>query len=594
MEGQVPEIMTDFPARRRCVSALLRWAPMLIVATAFVHGLAASWLRWGDLVTDTGRELQLPQRMLAGEALYSDLRYYYGPLSPYINMLLYRLFGVRLEVLAWAGIVSAALMCVGLYRLSRSFLGPWPSATVAAVFLYTCAFSGSIFNFVLPYSYAATYGILAATWSIHWLVRYVQQRTRAALFLSAACLALTGLTKMEIFFAACAAHATFLALSGSERRLASKRHLIAYGVTAALIVGTYGLLAARTGSALWHGNLGSLFGAQNQAMRHFLVAVAGLDHIGHSVPRLAVSAMEFGVVMFVTSRLARIAARKIQWCPAYAPVFVAGLCSFCAYWLLSPVLLGVHTLVGFVAFPLIALAAITVLAAHWLRQPERRTEWSAHLILWVFAAACLPRILLVSSPRGYGFFLFPPGLVAFGVLLFSYAPRLMGSSGWPRRVVQAAGVGFFAAGALAAFQISTHGYALHTEEIRTPRGRLYVLADGIQAPAVRVLSGLPSGTRVLALPEGAGLVFMSGLLPPRDGMFSYLPVELYGNYGEPQVLARWMANPPQVVLMIDRPMLEYGYRGFGVDYAKELAGWVLENYEPTANTNAGFMVMRRR
>lgn len=561
---------------------------MLIVTAAFVHGLSVSWLKWGSLLTDTGRELQLPQRMLAGEALYSDLRYYYGPLSPYVNMILYRAFGVRLEVLAWAGIASAGLMCLGLYRLSRSFLDPWPSAVVATAFIYLCAFAhlydAPIHNFVLPYSYASTYGVLAATWSIHWLVRHVREKTRATFLLSAACLTLTALTKMEILLATFAAHAMFLGFCDSERRFTRKLHLIAYGVTAALVLGVYGVLAARTGPALWHDNLGSIM--LNPLTRHFSMSIMGLENVGISVVKVAQSTLELGGIIVVTWRLGRIAAEKGQSPIIYALVLGAGFIPFFTYWYLFPI--------SFLVLPFIGLGVIVVLAAHWWRQPERRTEWSTHLILWTFATVCLSRILLRCSPIGYGFFLLPPGLVALGVLLFDYAPRLIGSSGWPRRVVEAAGAGLFAGAALAAIQVSNNQYALHTDEIATQRGRLYTIADGIQAPAVRALSVLPSETRVLVLPEGAGLVFMSGLRPTLDRMFSYLPVEFYGNYDDARILARWKTNPPDIVVMVKRPMPEYGYRGFGVDYAIDLYAWVLENYEPISEKNAAFVLMRRR
>ncbi len=62
-----------------------------------------SWREWGDLCVDTGRELDLPRRLAEGQLLYRDARYYYGPLPPYVNALLYRVFGVHLDVLVWAG-----------------------------------------------------------------------------------------------------------------------------------------------------------------------------------------------------------------------------------------------------------------------------------------------------------------------------------------------------------------------------------------------------------------------------------------------------------------------------------------------------------
>src|SRR4030067_1426187 len=91
------DAMIESRARSRTVSMLLRWAPPMVVGAVFAHGLASSWLKWGSLLVDTGRELQLPQRMLAGEVLYSDLRYYHRPPSPYVEMLVYRGFGVPVE-----------------------------------------------------------------------------------------------------------------------------------------------------------------------------------------------------------------------------------------------------------------------------------------------------------------------------------------------------------------------------------------------------------------------------------------------------------------------------------------------------------------
>ena len=86
---------------------------------------------------------------------------------------------------------------------------------------------------------------------------------------------------------------------------------------------------------------------------------------------------------------------------------------------------------------------------------------------------------------------------------------------------------------------------------------------------------------------------MSGLRPTPDGMFSYLPVEIYGNYDDARIITRWKTNPPDIVVLVKRPMPEYGYRGFGIDYAIDLYAWVLENYEPITGKNAAFVLMRK-
>jgi len=60
-----------------------------------------------------------PLRLVRGEMLYSQVRHIYGPLSPYINATLYRLFGPSLGVLYGDGIVTAIMILALVYWLSR-------------------------------------------------------------------------------------------------------------------------------------------------------------------------------------------------------------------------------------------------------------------------------------------------------------------------------------------------------------------------------------------------------------------------------------------------------------------------------------------
>src|SRR5262249_22664577 len=154
-------------------------------------------------VVDGGRELEVARQIAAGQTLYADMRWFYGPLAPYLNGALFRLFGVHAGVLMVAGAVSAALMAGVLYFLARCFAGRLAATVVATAFLYLCAFGhyywNGIFNWVLPYSYAATYGMLSATTSLYLLVRHVQTRRARDLQLSVLCLALTALAKIEAF-----------------------------------------------------------------------------------------------------------------------------------------------------------------------------------------------------------------------------------------------------------------------------------------------------------------------------------------------------------------------------------------------------------
>src|SRR5260370_30749149 len=118
---------------------------------------------WGRLTADSGREMYIPTVLSEGKTLYRDIWYLYGPLAPYWNSFLFRIFGVHLNVLYWAGSLSALGSAILLYlsgmRMSSALAG-W---TAGAVVL-TQSFHHSRFSFQLPYSFASVYGCFTACW----------------------------------------------------------------------------------------------------------------------------------------------------------------------------------------------------------------------------------------------------------------------------------------------------------------------------------------------------------------------------------------------------------------------------------------------
>jgi hypothetical protein len=59
-----------------------------------------SWRKWPDPLIDFGRELYVPWQITGGKVLYRDIASLFGPLSPYVNALWMRMFGVSLMTLA--------------------------------------------------------------------------------------------------------------------------------------------------------------------------------------------------------------------------------------------------------------------------------------------------------------------------------------------------------------------------------------------------------------------------------------------------------------------------------------------------------------
>ena len=125
------------PTGRRGVSTHLGLALALLA----LLGMAAwSWGRLVEIQVDFGREVYFAWQMASGKRLYADLVYYYGPLSPYFNALLFEIFGVSLRTLMVGNLVIAGLITVVLYLLFRGWADAFAETIASLVFplLFAC------------------------------------------------------------------------------------------------------------------------------------------------------------------------------------------------------------------------------------------------------------------------------------------------------------------------------------------------------------------------------------------------------------------------------------------------------------------------
>ena len=103
-----------------------------------------SWGRLVEIQVDFGREVYLAWQLSVGKRLYADLVYYYGPLSPYFNALLFDLFGVSLRALMVSNLVIAGLITVVLHLLFRGLASAFATNVACLVFVlvFACAATG--------------------------------------------------------------------------------------------------------------------------------------------------------------------------------------------------------------------------------------------------------------------------------------------------------------------------------------------------------------------------------------------------------------------------------------------------------------------
>jgi len=572
-----------------------RYIAVAVCTAAYLHAVWMSWLKWGDLVVDAGVEYELPRKLADGQLLYRDVDYWFGPVPVYFNALLYRVFGVHASVLAAAGLTIAALMCVLLYRLARCFAGRLCACCVTVSFIYICGFAHLVpnasFNFVIPYTFAATYGMLFALASLFFLIRHVQKGAKAKFWLSVLFLTLAALSKIEILFAAGMLHLAFLIAYWRLGRLSVRAHFPGYGAVFAVVILTYVLFLVNAPGMFaenpWY--------SPNPAARMYMRSVMGLADwrmalwccVRYSFLGLAGVLAAAWVLAAVRGRWSRNA-----WVAggALAAAFLAGALIYQFY---------VPKNYAFLVLPELFAALLVFLVWRWFRAPEQRAGALPTILLLVFALAVLARIPLRTWAWHYGFYLLPVPLAAFGVLWFKAFANWLGRSG---PVFSAAGVGLFLALSLGHYRISTRNYALHTVSLETPRGSLCLLGPvseklpygAAYAECVLFLSRLPPETRVLVVPLGVGLVFFSGLDSPY-GETGYLPTVPEERYNC-RLLPALKARPPDVVVRVRVDAREFGSQGFGVDYAVEMWEWIAENYEPVKTIGQGdsIVVLRRR
>ncbi len=570
--------------------ALLIVGGLILAATA--HNLNRTWERWGDIIYDAGREIDTPKQLAAGKTLYKDVRYWYGPLAPYTNAMLYRVFGVRLSVLTTAGIVSALLGAWLVYRTARLCTGRPVAVVTGIAFLYINAFgqylSYNLFMFPLPYSYPATYGIVLALASVYFLLRHVRSGCACHFLLSCLFLAMTALCKVEVLFAAAATHAVFLVAWLLARRLTRTVYLVGYAGAVILPACVYLYFWSKVGSALLQDNLalpGNVLGMA------FAKRYSGLEKPVENLRDMGWSAVGMAGCL-VAILVATVGETRIRRDPTYdrsmrAIALVAlglacgavagGVCYF----------LGPYK--AFRALPVLLILGFLACVVRFLGSPRTRVTAVEAMLLYVFGMAGLARLPLKAGAEHYGFYLLVPGLIAFAVLWGRHVPALLrrptppGPDPGTRPATPVAAalcvIGMLAG--LAGTHAAKTGELLKAAErppglcrISTPCGNMTlpnVYKDTMEG-LVAFLAGRPPQTTLVVLPEGSAITFLAGLTNPL-GMHTFLPIDFSGRYDEAAVIRRLEETSPDYIAFVPRPVDEYGKVGFAVDYGKDVAAW---------------------
>jgi 4-amino-4-deoxy-L-arabinose transferase-like glycosyltransferase len=566
-------------ALRARVGALVRSADGQAVAgLLFVIGLlaAVSWRKWGTPEIDAGSELTTAAQAIHGHLPYDDVRYFYGPLGLYTLAGAFKLLGATLTTAYALGLAVTVAIVMSFYALARQLLRPLAAGLSAAV-LVAIGFSGTQFNFILPHTNSATFGLLL-------LLLELLALSRGRPLLGGVAIGLAGLTRVE--FAAAAAIAGLAWLIGSWRSdgrqaaLRTAAWLIPPAVAIPLAV--LGALAASVGTSrlLW----------ENLWPVDFL-RIAGLNAYREWTPFDAASVVSslarglvYGALLaglaasVVKLRVARGTGRIWALWPLGAALISIGLVA--GAWRT----LGIfdqaraavqeectQLIIGMSWLPMLSLAAALLVGYRFLRRERAPLSGS-----WSFDLALAGVALLLCS-RAYDEFTMSsaaPYYAAPAVLLLGLLHQRVADR-WPTARVPVMGaLGAVAAG-IALYTLVAL-YPDKTTVVHTAAGSY--IADDRSAPVQQqaidfVRRHTAAGEPVLALPADAGMYFLTDRPTPLyENMF--LPGLLDTRADERAAIARLRRERVRYALVSTRDTAAFDSGRFGEGYNRILGAYL--------------------
>ena len=541
------------------------------------------WARWGSVTVDSGRELYVAAALADGKMLYRDVWYMYGPTAPYLNSLLFRVFGIHINATYLAGSLAGLVTMLALFR-SVLYVAPLMVAFAVGYIVLIQSFGEGIFNYPLPYTYASVYGSMAASFFLLYAIRSAFNPKKINLICAGFWSGVALLMKIEFGFAC------FVALAVLQVGLILRQRSlrVAFGnlltVTPALLI--CGVVIG------WMVSIGGVsFITQENFMswptsyfmqeygEHWL-RTTGYDLSFSELQKVAVLTVGFtSFWLGVRFCLASVSGKFWLRAVCIGSLLAIGTVVFC---MKTPKRFNAD--IAMLVFPrpmvfLVTLAVPFALFLFWRAFSCARRL--AILILVVFGPLLAFRVLFGMTPGGYAIYYNGPVLGAFFILLCAIAipDSHMQDGVWGR------GARLFICAAVCGWV--THLVIPRYVDLRTgrvafesDRGKIYVRATMLPAwsDAVNFMrEAKQSGQAVMSIPEDTALYFFAGVLSPTR-VFAFTPGALSPGPMTAKTIAEMETVPVRYVIWSNRQFPEYGVPEFGVDFDVPLGEYIRRNY----------------
>ena len=562
-------------------------ASILVLVSVGGFFLFKGWRRWSHVLVDFGREIYVPWRLSLGDVLYRDVAYFNGPLSPHLNALVFRVFGTHYMSLALFNIALLGITLWLVYRLLTSLADRLTATVGGVLFLVIFALAdltrAGNYNFVTPYSHEMTHGSLLGLATLMILIGYLRTPRRSRLFAAGLLLGLVFLTKAEFFLAA---GATALAVLLIETR--RDNHGLSHFI---------GRLGSVTGGFILPPLIAWLL------LQLSLSPAAALRGVFGPWPYVFVA--ELGELIFYQKGMGTDVPgehlrRMLVWLALYlallVPPFLIALrtrpAASARRWLAVAAALWTGVLFGLVAprfdltdlprpLPIVLMASLMIsLTVQLGSGPQKHRTWrSAGILAFnVYALLLLAKMALHPRFHNYGFALAMPAMMFLVVLLLHELPGWIERRGGYGPTFRLSALIWLT---LVAIVFAWPSILVYGEKnLRFGRGADMFRIQDRYVVMQRLLQRLPAvlepNETLVVIPEGIMLNYQLRVENPTPHI-NFMPPELI-MFGEDAILASLAESPPDVIVLVKRQTMEYGFESIGSGYGEKLMRWVTAHY----------------
>jgi len=543
------------------------------------------WARWGDVTVDSGRELYVAAALAEGKMLYRDVWYLYGPGAPYLNSLLFRTFGIHLNVAYFAGSLAGLAAMLTLFRCAL-YLAPLTVAFAIGYIVLIQSFGGGFFNYPLPYAYASVYGSVAACLFLLYAIRGALNPTKTNLIWAGIWSAVALITKLEFGFACFGSLAALqVGLILQQRSWRAAFRNLSTVMPALLICAVVIAWMVSIGGVAFITQENFMSWPTSYFMQNYGQSWLRLTGYDLSLAQLMKGlALTVGFVAFwVGFRFWLLSVFRKLWLRAGCFGIVLGA-GTAALLMETPKRFDIN--IPLLVFPrsMVFLVALAIPVAGFLFwRSGLCARKLAILVVMIFGPLLAFRVLFRMTSRDYAIYYNGPVLLAFFLLLLAIAiPGGHFQNGVGARIAR-----FFICAAVCAWVtvVAIPPYLdlrIGRVAIASERGTIYVPETILPAwadAANFMLQAKQSGEVVMSIPEDTALYFFAGV-PSPTRVFAFTPGTLSPGPMTAKTIAEMEVAPVRFVIWSNRRFFEYGVPEFGVDFDVPFAEYIRRNYRP--------------